>query len=94
VIQSAEAAKGLAEGDVGGPIYNALALLDIAGRPAWWFMLLFVPVANFIVPFIVMIGIANAFGKTAGFGVGLVLLSFVFIPILGFGSARYQGVQR
>jgi hypothetical protein len=26
-----------------------------------------------------------------GFGLGLVFLSFIFYPILGFGSAQYQG---
>jgi hypothetical protein len=36
-------------------------------------------------------GIAKSFGKGGGFTVGLLLLPFVFFPILGFGSARYLG---
>ena len=31
------------------------------------------------------------FGKGVGFGIGLLLLPFIFYPILGFGSATYQG---
>ncbi|WP_223708139.1 DUF5684 domain-containing protein [Niabella beijingensis] len=30
-------------------------------------------------------------GKQEGFTAGLILLSFVFYPIPGFGSARYLG---
>jgi hypothetical protein len=34
---------------------------------------------------------AKAFGKGSGYGIGLWLLSFVFMPILGFGDAQYVG---
>ncbi len=37
------------------------------------------------------IDVAKAFGKGAGFGVGLALLSFIFFPILGLGDAECQG---
>jgi hypothetical protein len=40
--------------------------------------------------FVVMIGIAKNVGKGAGFGVGIVFLQVIFVPILGFGSATYQ----
>jgi hypothetical protein len=36
-----------------------------------------------------MHGISTNFGKDSGFTVGLVLLPFVFIPILAFGSSEY-----
>jgi hypothetical protein len=36
-------------------------------------------------------GIALNFGQSVGFAWGLMLLNIVFFPILGFGSARYQG---
>jgi hypothetical protein len=35
-------------------------------------------------------GLATAFGKQVGFTIGLLLLPFVFFPILAFGSATYQ----
>jgi len=73
------------------PIWNALVLLRIVGRPLWWVILLLIPLVNFIVWLIVSLDLAKSFGKGSGFGVGLWLLSFIFVPILGFGSATYRG---
>lgn len=73
------------------PIYNLVVLLKIAGKPVWWLILFLVPFVNIVMSFIVFISLAKSFGKGAGFGVGLVLLGFIFFPILGFGDARYQG---
>ena len=72
------------------PIYNNILQLEIAGRPIWWILLLLIPVVNFVVAIIVSIDIARNFGKGPGFGLGLAFLGFIFYPILGFGSARYQ----
>ena len=73
------------------PIYNAIVILEIAGRPLWWIILMLIPFVNFVIAIIVMIDLAKRFGKGTGFGVGLALLGFIFFPILGFGPARYQG---
>lgn len=73
------------------PIYNLIVLLEIAGKPLWWFILFFIPIVNFVIAIIVLIDLAKAFGKGGGFAVGLLLLPFIFYPILGFGDARYQG---
>ena len=72
------------------PIYNAIVLLEIAGKPLWWIVLLLIPVVNIVILFIVSIDVAKNFGKGTGFGVGLALLGFIFYPILGFGDARYM----
>jgi len=73
------------------PIYNVIVLLQIAGKPVWWILLCMIPLVQ-IVPLIIMnIEIAAKFGKDGGFAVGLTLLPFIFFPILGFGSATYQG---
>jgi hypothetical protein len=76
------------------PIYNLIVMCEIAGKPAWWVVLMLIPLVGFIIQIIIAIGIANAFGKGAGFGIGLVFLGFIFYPILGFGSATYQGAPR
>lgn len=73
------------------PIYNMYILCKIAGRPAWWVILLLIPCVNLIVSAIVSIDVAKSFGKDVGYGIGLWLLSFIFYPMLGFGSAQYQG---
>lgn len=72
------------------PIYNLYVLTIIARRPAWWIVLMLIPLVNFVVAVILSIDIAKAFGKGAGFGIGLLLLGPIFYPILGFGSASYQ----
>ncbi len=72
------------------PFYNVYVMLQIAGKPAWWLILCFIPVVNFIMLLLVAIGIAEKFGKGAGFGLGLGFLGFIFYPMLGFGDAQYN----
>ncbi len=75
------------------PIYNTYIMLKIAGKPGWWLLLMFVPVVSFVIAILMMIGIAQNFGKGSGYAVGLILLSPVFIPMLAFGSAEYAPVE-
>ena len=72
------------------PIYNAYILLKIAGKPGWWLVLFFIPLVSIVVAILVSIDVAKAFGKGAGFGLGLAFLGVIFYPILGFGDAEYQ----
>ncbi len=73
------------------PIYNAYIMLKIAGKPGWWLVLMFIPLVNIIIGVVVAIAMAECFGKSVGFGIGLILLPFIFYPIRAFGSATYQG---
>ena len=73
------------------PFYNYYVLLKVVGRPGWWLILYFIPIINIVVWLIVAIDLAKSFGKGTGYGVGVFFLAFVFVPILGFGSARYVG---
>lgn len=72
------------------PIYNIVVLLEIVGRPLWWILLMFIPIANIVVSVIVYHDLSKAFGKDVGFTIGIIFLPFIFIPILGFGDAQYQ----
>lgn len=73
------------------PIFNVIVLCKIAGKPLWWVILLFVPIANLVITILLSIAVAEKFGKGTGFGLGLAFLSPIFYPILGFGDAQYQG---
>ncbi len=73
------------------PIYNIIVLLQIAGKPTWWFILLLIPIVNLIIAILMYLALAEKFGKGGGFAMGLVFLGIIFFPILGFGSAQYQG---
>jgi len=71
------------------PIYNLVVMLQIAGKPLWWILLLLIPIVNIVVVIILLIEIAKVFGKGVGFGIGMIFLPFIFYPILGFGDAKY-----
>jgi len=73
------------------PIYNMYVWCKIVGRPGWWVILMLIPLVNIIIGIIVCIDMAKSFGKGVGFGIGIALLGIIFLPILGFGSAQYQG---
>lgn len=74
------------------PIYNTIVMIEIVGKPMWWIaILLIVPCANIIFAIWLMNLFAKSFGKSEGFTIGLLLFPFIFYPILGFGSATYQG---
>lgn len=73
------------------PIYNIYIMCKIAGRPGWWVLLMFIPLVNIIIAIILLIDISKSFGMGVGFGLGLIFLGIIFWPILGFGSATYQG---
>jgi hypothetical protein len=73
------------------PIFNIYVWCKIVGRPGWWVILMLIPFVNFIIAIILCIDLAKSFGKGVGFGIGIILLGIVFLPILGFGSAQYLG---
>ena len=73
------------------PIYNAYVLLKIVGKPGWWLILFLIPVVNVVFVIWTYNMLSKSFGKDEAFTVGLVLLGFVFFPVLGFGSAKYLG---
>ncbi len=74
------------------PVYNMIVMMKIAGKPEWWVILLFIPIANFIAAIIMYFGLARNFGRSDGFAVGLIFLPYIFLLILGFGSSRYVPV--
>ncbi|UZN04655.1 DUF5684 domain-containing protein [Cellulomonas sp. S1-8] len=73
------------------PIYNLIVLLEVVGRPLWWFVLFLIPGVNVIAMIIVMNDLSKSFGHEVGFTVGLVLLTVVFTWILWLGSSTYRG---
>jgi hypothetical protein len=73
------------------PFYNFYVLIRVAGRSGWWFIALLIPYVNLVATVIICRGVARAFGKGIAFTCGLVVLGFIFLPVLGFGGARYLG---
>ena len=73
------------------PLYNLYVLLQIVGRPWWWLLLCFIPLVNIVVSIIICVDLAKCFGKGVGFALGIIFLPFIFIPVLAWGDAQYQG---
>ena len=73
------------------PFYNQYVLVKITWGNGWLFFLYLVPIGNFIFAIATNIKLARAFGKSGGYAVGLIFLSFIFLPMLAFGSTQYLG---
>lgn len=73
------------------PIYSALVMLEIIGKPWWWLFMFFIPFANIVFIIWALNLLAKSFGKSEGFTVGIIFLPFIFLPILGLGDATYEG---
>jgi hypothetical protein len=71
------------------PFYNVYTQFDIVYGNGWKFLLLLIPFYNIYVMIKFYIDLAHAFGQSTAFGVGLILLSLIFMCILAFGDAQY-----
>lgn len=75
------------------PIYNLYVLRRVAGKSFLWFLLLFVPVLNVLVFFLITLSVAEKFGKGLLYSLGMMFLPFVFYPMLGLGSSVYRAYR-
>lgn len=75
------------------PFYNLYVLFKITWGNGWLFLLLLIPIANFIIMIITWVKFAQAFGKGGGWACGLIFLGFIFLPIMAFSNdIVYVGV--
>ena len=51
------------------PVINFLLMVNIAKKPVWWFILLFVPLVDIVIVIIVLMGIAEARNKPSWWGI-------------------------
>jgi hypothetical protein len=73
------------------PIYNAIVLLKMVGKPTWWVILFLIPGVNYVFIIWTYNMLSKSFGKEEGYTVGLVFLGFIFLPMLALGDAKYIG---
>ncbi|MCD4782606.1 MAG: DUF5684 domain-containing protein [Candidatus Eremiobacteraeota bacterium] len=62
------------------PILNIILMVNIAGKPMWWVILFFLPIANIVAAIIIWMDIAVARNKPNWVGV-LIIVPFVGILI-------------
>ena len=76
------------------PFYDAWVLYKIVcGRGKAMFRLL-IPFYNIYWIIKTDLNLARAYGKSTGFGVGLIFLAPIFLCILGFDKSEYAGPQQ
>jgi hypothetical protein len=74
------------------PFYNTYTMFRIAGRNGWWFLLLGVPIVNFVLLVVLALDLAKHFGKSSLFAIfGLLIFPVVGYLMLAFGDAKYVG---
>lgn len=71
------------------PFYNMIVLLQIVGRPIWWFVLLLVPFVNIVFSIILAHDTSKSFGRGVGTTLLLIFLPFIGYPMLAWGDAKY-----
>lgn len=72
------------------PIYNTYVLCQELYGNGWKFLLLLIPIYNIYFVIKMNIDWAKAFNQGVGFGIGLLLLPFIFQLILAFGGDQYR----
>jgi signal peptidase I len=58
------------------PVYNAIVLMKIIGRPTWWTLLLFIPIINLMMFPVIWIETLRSFGKRSSLDTFLGIISF------------------
>lgn len=67
------------------PIYNIIVLLRVVKWEPVKFWYFFIPIYNIYLAFLLYRDLAAKFGKgTTGFAIGILLLPFIFLPMLAF----------
>lgn len=72
------------------PIYNFWIVLEINDSNPLLTFAIFVPVIQIYVFYKILGGLAYSFGKGHGWAIALILLPWIFLPVLGFGSTEYN----
>lgn len=74
------------------PVYREYVLSQITGKPLWWFLFIYLlPPVGIVLLILMNIELADRFGKSTAFGLGIFFITIVFIPILAFGDATFRG---
>ncbi|HVN10155.1 MAG TPA: DUF5684 domain-containing protein [Patescibacteria group bacterium] len=65
------------------PIANIYLMTVVAGKPAWWVLLCFLPVVNIIITVLLWVGVAEARRKPGWWGI-LIIIPVVNLIVPGY----------
>lgn len=72
------------------PIYNVIVQIQVANLSMVYFLLLFIPLVNIYAIIKINISMAKSFGKSTAFGIGMMLLPVIFVPLLAFSEDKNE----
>ncbi len=73
------------------PVYTTYVLFRMVYGEGWRFLLLLIPFYSIYLEFKTWYLLARAFGRGTGFCIGTALFPPVFVCILAFSGAEYEG---
>ena len=73
------------------PLYNSYIITKIVYGHGWKFLFSLIPIIRYIFPIMLMVRMAQAYGKSAGFGILNVFFPEICLLLLGFGKCDYEG---
>ena len=72
------------------PVVNLFTMLEIADVSTYAGILLFVPFVNVVILIIMSVKLGKVFNAGTGYIIGLVLLPFLFYPLLAISDKQYK----
>lgn len=77
------------------PVYNAIVLMKIIGRPTWWTILLFIPIINLIMFPVIWVETLRSFGKRSFLDTFLGLATFgLYIYYINYTQPLHHVTDR
>ncbi len=75
------------------PFYNLYIIQKIIQKPWWWIILMLIPYIGIIWIIWSTNLLRKTFQKSNFFMIGLIILPFIFYPILGFDDSTYTPLK-
>jgi hypothetical protein len=72
------------------PIVNIVIFMAVIRKPWWWLFLWMIPAIGLIWRIWGWNLMVKRFGKTEDFTVGIILLPFIYMPVLAFGDSKFS----
>lgn len=76
------------------PFYSNYVLVKLTWGNGWLFLFYLLPLGNIVFAIATNIKLARVFGKGGGYAAGLIFFPYIFVPMLAFGKAQYQGTDQ
>lgn len=76
------------------PVYNRVLMFKLGGLSGRWALSILFPPLFLIAMIVNYFKIAEKFGKHWAFGLGMLFVKIIFIPILAFDNSKYMGTVK